>query len=120
VPDCGEWRGRRVHAVEALNCGASVHWTNVPLPERNCQLLRQGSVDYDGLEEERARRDGSPSSAVRASTRRAASVSPERVGTSQRNRAESSVRTREFLASLGDDPLDRLFAAAIARRDGRK
>ena len=99
VPDCGGKCGRRVHAVEALHRGAMAHWASVPLPDRCCRMLCQGP------------------SQVR--TRSVKSESPERDGIPPPRRAASADRSREFLASLGDDPLDRLSAAAITRRHGR-
>ena len=40
VPDCGDSRGRRVHAVEQLCAGAAQHWNNVPLPKRSDAIAR--------------------------------------------------------------------------------
>jgi hypothetical protein len=102
VPDCGEWRGRRVHAIEALHSGATAHWSSVPLPDRCCRTVRHERVDGG-----------------KARTR---SASPEplmQVGIPLCVRAASAERAQIFLASLGDDPVDRLFAAAVARRESR-
>ena len=41
VPDCGESRGRRVHAVEPLHAWAREIWNTVPLPRRNGVLARR-------------------------------------------------------------------------------
>ena len=60
-----------------------------------------------------------PPSATRACTRSASPESSKRVGTPPRERAASADHARTFLASLGDDPLDQLFAAAEARRECR-
>jgi hypothetical protein len=100
APDCGEWRGRRVHAVEALHGVALEHWSSVPMSDRCCRLARQAN----------------------AATGRASSQSPARDGTPPRlrpSRAASADSTQDFLASLGDDPLDRACAAAIARSRAR-
>jgi hypothetical protein len=114
VPDCGEWRGRRVHAVEALNGGAAALWASVPVSERSCGMLRQANAD-DG-----ARRSGCCSPALQDGAHRSRSVSPPRAGTRPPLREASADRERDFLASLGSDPLDRLFAAAIARRSAAR
>jgi hypothetical protein len=100
VPDCGEARARRVHAVEALHCDATAHWARVPLSDRSCQQVRHGNSAAGGADR-----------SVRPSFHEPLSCS---------ERAAPEARTRAFVASLGDDPLDRLFAAAVARREGRK
>ena len=97
VPDCGDWCGRRVHAVEALHGEALRLWNGVPLPSRCCRLARQPSDVGIG---------------------RTTSVSPERDGLPPRGRqgrAASVGSSRAPFASFGDDPLSRTFVSAIAR-----
>jgi hypothetical protein len=40
VPDCGESRDRRVHAVEPLYAGAKEMWNTFPLPRRSGVLAQ--------------------------------------------------------------------------------
>ena len=76
--------------------------------------LRQATVACD-----RERR-GRPAFDSQTRSRSADAVSPEQEYTPRAQRAVLAYCSRELLASLGDDPLDRIFATVIAWRDARR